>query len=524
MTMADKPLLLGGRYELADIVGRGDIAEVFRARDIRLDRVVAVKTLRDDIARKAKFQARFRREAQSVASLNHPSIVAIYDTGEDKSGPSQIPYIVMEYVDGRTLRDLLRDDRRLLPVRALAITDGVLRALDHGHRAGILHRDIKPGNVMLARSAEVKVMNFGRTRSVFDKDIATTDLQLRVGFAYYLSPELARGERADARSDLYSTGCLLYELLTARPPFLGDSAVAIAYQHAREDPVPPSRLDAEIPRSVDFIVLRAMDKDPAQRYQSAAEMRADIQRALSAMPIATSAYPVAPEVLRRIYQRRSTRPPGFEPMVPPDPAPRIGLYTKDTLLPGSAPKVQPDSAAPAVPGPSSIVLKRPTLVRVSEAPTRRSEPIGSEVRSFNNANSSSTSLERISVSHETDVSVSMDLTKTRALSGSAGLSFIDVVSAQASLGNDLARHYSLRMDAKLTSEQSTEVNIPAHTHVKIIFHWYRVRATGMLTIAEQARRPVEIAEVPFEITIGLFFDKESMDINEPERGSGSHRS
>jgi len=281
-----QPRLLGGRYELDGIVGRGGMAEVFRARDIRLDRVVAVKTLRDDLARDATFQARFRREAQSAASLNHPSVVAVYDTGEDMSGSSHVPYIVMEYVDGRTLRDLLRDDRRLLPERALEITDGVLRALDYSHRSGIVHRDIKPGNVMLTRNGEVKVMDFGIARAVSDAQATMTQTAQVIGTAQYLSPEQARGERVDARSDLYSTGCLLYELLTGRPPFLGDSPVAIAYQHVRENPVPPSRLDPEIPPWADSIVLRAMAKDPAQRYQSAAEMRTDIQRALSGVPVA----------------------------------------------------------------------------------------------------------------------------------------------------------------------------------------------------------------------------------------------
>jgi eukaryotic-like serine/threonine-protein kinase len=281
-----QPRLLGGRYELDGIVGRGGMAEVFRARDIRLDRIVAVKTLREDLARDATFQARFRREAQSAASLNHPSIVAVYDTGEDNEGPSHVPYIVMEYVDGRTLRDLLRDDRRLLPERALEITDGVLRALDYSHRNGIVHRDIKPGNVMLTRTGEVKVMDFGIARAVSDAQATMTQTAQVIGTAQYLSPEQARGERVDARSDLYSTGCLLYELLTGRPPFLGDSPVAIAYQHVRENPVPPSQLDPEIPAWADSIVLRAMAKDPAERYQSAADMRTDIQRALSGVPVA----------------------------------------------------------------------------------------------------------------------------------------------------------------------------------------------------------------------------------------------
>jgi serine/threonine protein kinase len=332
-----------------------------------------------------------------------------------------------------------------------------------------------------------------------------------IGTAQYLSPELARGERVDSRSDLYSTGCLLYELLTGRPPFLGDSLLAIAYQHVRENPVPPSHLDPEIPALADSIVLRAMAKDPAQRYQTAADMRTDIQRALSGVPIATSVRTdIAPWILRQAPQRRSTPPRGS--------VPRIGRDPKDALWLESAPKVRPDSAPTVVPEPSPIVLKRPTLVRVSEAPTRRSEPIGDEVRIYDNSKSSSTSIETISISHETDVSASVDLTKTRAISGKAGVGFIDVVSAQASLGNDLARHYSLRIDTKLTTEQSTVVNIPAYTHVKIIFHWYRIRATGMLTIAEQARRSVEIAEVPFEITLSLVFDKETIDINEPKKG------
>jgi serine/threonine-protein kinase len=283
-----QPRLLGGRYELDGIVGRGGMAEVFRARDIRLDRIVGVKTLRDDLARDQTFQARFRREAQSAASLNHPSIVAVYDTGEDMVGNTPVPYIVMEFVDGRTLRDLLRDDRRLLPERAAEITDGVLRALDYSHRNGIVHRDIKPGNVMLTRAGDVKVMDFGIARAVSDAQATMTQTAQVIGTAQYLSPEQARGERVDARSDLYSAGCLLYELLTGRPPFTGDSPVAIAYQHVREAPVPPSRIDPELPAWCDAIVLKAMEKDPADRYQSAGEMRNDIQRALSGAPVAAS--------------------------------------------------------------------------------------------------------------------------------------------------------------------------------------------------------------------------------------------
>ena len=298
-----QPRLLGGRYELDGVVGRGGMAEVYKARDLRLDRVVAVKTLREDLARDQTFQARFRREAQSAASLNHPSIVAVYDTGEDNTGNSHVPFIVMEFVDGRTIRDLLRDDRRLLPERALEITDGVLRALDYSHRAGIVHRDIKPGNVMLNRQGEIKVMDFGIARAVADTQATMTQTAQVIGTAQYLSPEQARGERVDARSDLYSVGCLLYELLTGRPPFTGDSPVAIAYQHVRENPIPPSRVDPELPAWADAIVLRAMEKDPADRYQSAADMRSDIQRALSGFPVAAA----MPMTQSYAYQSPGTR-------------------------------------------------------------------------------------------------------------------------------------------------------------------------------------------------------------------------
>jgi len=279
-----QPRRLGDRYELDGVVGRGGMAEVYRARDIRLDRIVAIKTLRADLARDHIFQARFRREAQSAASLNHPSIVAVYDTGEDVSEGAPVPYIVMEYVDGRTLRDLLRADRRLLPERAAELVDGILRALDYSHRGGIVHRDIKPANIMITRNGDVKVMDFGIARAMADSAATMTQTAQVIGTAQYLSPEQARGERVDARSDLYSTGCVLYELLTGQPPFTGDSPVAIAYQHVREDPIPPSQIDPDIPPWADAIVLKAMAKDPAHRYQSAGEMRADIQRAMSGIP------------------------------------------------------------------------------------------------------------------------------------------------------------------------------------------------------------------------------------------------
>ena len=260
---------------------------------------VAVKRLRTDLASDVTFQARFRREAQSSASLNHPAIVAVYDTGEepatDGSGVAQ-PYIVMEYVAGRTLRDILREGRKILPERALEITSGVLSALDYSHRAGIIHRDIKPGNVMLTPSGDVKVMDFGIARAMSDASSTMTQTAAVVGTAQYLSPEQARGEPVDSRSDVYSAGCLLYELLTGRPPFVGDSPVAVAYQHVREPASPPSDHDTELPPEVDAIVMKSLAKRVEDRYQSAAAMRNDIERYLAGHPVHVirAAAPVEP--------------------------------------------------------------------------------------------------------------------------------------------------------------------------------------------------------------------------------------
>jgi len=284
---------LGGRYELGELLGHGGMADVRKATDLRLGRTVAVKMLRTDLAKDATFQARFRREAQSAASLNAPSVVAVYDTGEDELGGVRVPYIVMEYVEGQTLREVLRDGQRLMPNRALEITAGVLTALEYSHRQGIVHRDIKPANVMLARNGDVKVMDFGIARAVADSGATMTQTANVLGTAQYLSPEQARGETVDARSDVYSTGCLLYELLTGRPPFQGESPVAVAYQHVRENPVPPSTLNPDVGSEADAIVMKALTKNPANRYQSAAEMRTDIERALQGSTV--SAPPVMPE-------------------------------------------------------------------------------------------------------------------------------------------------------------------------------------------------------------------------------------
>ena len=280
--MTDETIRLGDRYELGGLLGRGGMADVRIGQDVRLGRTVAIKQLRPDLSSDDTFQARFRREAQSSAALNHPSIVAVYDTGDatDIHG-NHIPYIVMEYVEGQTLREILNDDRKILPERALSITADVLSALDYSHRSGIIHRDIKPANVMLTPAGQVKVMDFGIARAIADSSSAMTATAAVIGTAQYLSPEQARGETVDARSDIYSTGCLLYELLTGRPPFVGESPVSVAYQHVREEARPPSQLNPDVSSTVDNIVAKALAKRTDDRYQSAADMRHDIERAIA---------------------------------------------------------------------------------------------------------------------------------------------------------------------------------------------------------------------------------------------------
>ncbi len=335
--MTSQPKLVGGRYELGELLGRGGMAEVHRALDLRLGRPVAVKELRADLATDPTFQARFRREAQSAAGLNHPTIVAVYDTGEETNPVTgtSIPYIVMELVEGQTLRDVLREGRKLLPERALELTVGVLDALSYSHKAGIVHRDIKPANVMLTPTGQVKVMDFGIARAVADTSATMTQTAAVIGTAQYLSPEQARGETVDARSDIYSAGCLLYELLVGRPPFVGDSPVSVAYQHVREQPVPPSQLDPEITPDIDAITLKALAKDADDRYQSAREFKNDITRVLAGQQ-ATAAIP-RPVPESEVPTRVATRPvpippPPVEEDIEEEPKKRGGIIALVVVL------------------------------------------------------------------------------------------------------------------------------------------------------------------------------------------------
>ena len=285
------PQHLSDRYELGDILGFGGMSEVHLARDLRLKRNVAVKVLRADLARDPSFYLRFRREAQNAAALNHPAIVAVHDTGEADTADGPLPYIVMEYVEGVTLRDIVRTDGPMESQRAIEVIADACQALNFSHQHGIIHRDVKPANIMISKTGAVKVMDFGIARALADSGIRLTQTAAVIGTAQYLSPEQARGETVDARSDVYSLGCVLYEMLTGEPPFVGDSPVAVAYQHVREAPVPPSQRHAGIAPELDAVVLKALAKNPENRYQTAADMRTDLIR------VHTGKAPGAPKVL-----------------------------------------------------------------------------------------------------------------------------------------------------------------------------------------------------------------------------------
>jgi eukaryotic-like serine/threonine-protein kinase len=281
---------LANRYVLAELIGAGGMADVYAAQDRRLSRMVAVKLLRSDLARDPQFVSRFKKEALSAAGLNHPAIVSVFDSGEE-AGNS---YIVMELVHGKTLRELMQNVKQLDVAQALEIISGVLGALEYSHQNGIVHRDIKPGNIMITENGEIKVMDFGIARVTDDPSATMTGTWNVVGTAQYLSPEQATGAVADERSDIYSVGCLLFEMLTGRTPFIGDTPVAIAYQHVSATPPSASEVNGDLDSNIDAIIQVALQKDPKDRYQSAGAMLSDVRRAMKGQAVTTKIKKVRP--------------------------------------------------------------------------------------------------------------------------------------------------------------------------------------------------------------------------------------
>jgi serine/threonine-protein kinase len=293
--VAQSARVIAGRYEIGPLIGRGGMSDVHVATDAKLGRRVAIKLLKSSLANDPVFRTRFRHEAQAAARMAHPTIVRVYDAGEEivrdaAGGETVVPFIVMEHVEGRLLRELI-DDGPLPVAEAARITEGILTALEYSHRAGVVHRDIKPGNVMITSTGQVKVMDFGIARAISDSAATVAQTSSILGTAQYFSPEQARGETVDARTDLYATGVVLFEMLTGRPLFQAESAVAVAYQHVSEAPAAPSSVAPQVPVAMDAVVLRALAKDRFARFQTASEFRADLAAAATGQ-----ALPVRPEV------------------------------------------------------------------------------------------------------------------------------------------------------------------------------------------------------------------------------------
>lgn len=361
MSMFIPQSLAGGRYTVGELIGHGGMAQVHIGTDTRLGRTVAIKIMRSDLAEDSIFLTRFRREARAVAQLNNPNIVSIYDSGEeqleDAAGNTvQVPYIVMEYIKGQTLRDIIQVNGSLSPQDAEQVMIGVLNALDYSHRMGIIHRDIKPGNIMISDQGTVKVMDFGIARAMDDSSATMTQNQGVVGTAQYLSPEQARGEQVGAKSDLYSAGCVLYEMLTGKPPFTGDSAVAIAYQHVSETATPISTLVPGLDKHWDSIVAKAMAKDTENRYADAAAFRQDIVTlAHGGMPIAANAHPLTD--LSKTSQAQDVPQTAAMPQTP--------VEQTSTLSTGSLPAAYGPAAADSASAPAAGTSTR-ALARKEE--------------------------------------------------------------------------------------------------------------------------------------------------------------
>ena len=296
--MSSNQRVIAGRYEVGALIGRGGMADVYEGMDTRLGRTVAIKLLKADLVSDPSFEARFRQEAQASARMAHPTIVRVYDAGEDSTidangEESRRPFIVMEYVKGKLLRDLMHE-RRLIQSEAIDYAAGVLTALEISHHAGIIHRDIKSANIMINDAGQVKVMDFGIARAVSESSATVAHTSGIVGTAQYFSPEQAKGESVDARTDLYSTGVLLYEMLAGRPPFKGESAVSVAYQHVSEAVTPPSEFDPSISAELDQVVLHALAKNRDERFQTAVEFREHLLAAAAGSPATGAAQIISP--------------------------------------------------------------------------------------------------------------------------------------------------------------------------------------------------------------------------------------
>ncbi|GAA3907758.1 Stk1 family PASTA domain-containing Ser/Thr kinase [Streptomyces gulbargensis] len=374
----------GGRYQLRDLLGEGGMASVYLAYDTALDRQVAIKTLHTELGREQSFRERFRREAQAVAKLSHTNIVSVFDTGEDTLDGAVMPYIVMEYVEGQPLGSVLASDVAqfgAMPAdKALKVTADVLAALETSHEMGLVHRDIKPGNVMMTKRGVVKVMDFGIARAMQSGVTSMTQTGMVVGTPQYLSPEQALGRAVDARSDLYSVGIMLFQLLTGRLPFDADSPLAIAYAHVQEEPVAPSSVNRSVTPAMDALVARALRKNPNERFPSADAMRQECLRVLSAgqtaAPVIVPGAPVGSGsgVSSAVFPPVGQTPPPSpqQSYLPPTPHPQPGPYGPATHAPAAPAYGYPQQAPTPAPGGYPTQAPAPAYQTLAPAPARGS--------------------------------------------------------------------------------------------------------------------------------------------------------
>jgi serine/threonine protein kinase len=483
------PRRLDDRYALGELIGRGASTEVYRARDEALGgRAVAARLLRLDLLDDPREHRRFHRSVPST-SLAHPHLLSVYDKGEQLTGDGkQMPWLVQELVEGLSVDEWTSDPSTVALDRPLRIVADVCAGLSHLHTSGLLHGDITARSVMLTFAGHVKVNTFGMVQrdavSYYTEDDDTDEWELPRDVVDYLAPERTRAEPFDLRADLYSAGCLLYDLVAGRPPFIGESAVAVALQHVSAAPVTPSTHCPSVPATVDRVVMRALSKDPRDRFQTAAAMRV----ALLSVDSASSAHDKPASKAPARGQRPWQAPPRQEPAVRRRPAP-------------------PPAAAPPTARAQVVTIKNAEVLRHKPGP-RRQEDLGDEVYTFDNSKSDSTSTETIRIAHTARIEVDVDLSKARSVDGHVRLQFPTLAAVEGRIRSEILEKHRLSLKDELFFEQTTTISIPARTSVRVVFHWKRVWEEGTVVLGHRASAQ---AEVPYAITVMLSFDKETSD-------------
>lgn len=466
--------VFAGRYELGDTLGAGALSHVHLARDTATGRDVVVKVMRADLARDPGLRERFRREGANLRDLVHPGIVALLDAGESRTEYGPLPYLVLEHVDGRSLRDIIADEGPLPEQKAFSIIADVCAALDVLHSRNLVHGGIRPADILVTDRGTAKLSDLTDVRPIH----ALPDHEEVRGYAQYMAPEQARGEALDGRTDVYALGCVLYEMLTGEQVFTGDSPVAIAYRQVREAPRAPSETRPQLSAAADWIVLTALAKRPSERHQSAAALRAALLgEAGRPSPIAPAAAPFRPPAPAT---RRST----------PRPFP-AGL------------------AGSAAPQPTVLRLKNPQVLKLTPV-GRRETALYDEPHNFDNSKSSSTSVQKITIANTVRFQVALHTDRTRVAGGKAGVKVFDLVNLEGRIERQIVDKRAESVERELSISQTSEISIPARKHVRMVIHWKLVWEEGFVTLGDGSRA---VAEVPYEVTARLRYDMTTEDLD-----------